>query len=192
MPLVVVLIALVLALGAAAPAAASPGSRCAGADDVPTAETVPQAVTALLCLVNEARVARGRVPVRWHPLLAYPELAFAQRMVAGRFFEHVAPDGTTLAQRLELYRVDEADVGEVLAWGGPRRATPRSALTMWLGSRVHRRVLLARRWRHGGIGLAMGAPVEHSGPAVTWAMAFGRPTPDLLRRVLEVLRRRGA
>jgi uncharacterized protein YkwD len=175
----------VLALAVAAPAA----SACPGADEVPTAQTLPRAAEAVLCLVNEARVARGRVPLRWHPLLAFPETAYAQRMVRGRFFEHVAPNGQTLAQRLRYYRVDEADVGEVLAWGGPNRVTPRSALTMWLGSRVHRRVLLARRWRDAGVGPAIGSPFGGRTPSVTWAMAFGQPTPDLARRAAELIQR---
>lgn len=179
--LVIALLALAVAVSGPAVAVA-----CPGADEVPTQATLQQAADAVLCLANEARVVRGRVALRSHPLLARPARNYARRMVRGRFFGHVAPDGVSLPRRLWRYRVDEADVGEVIAWGGPERVTPRSAITMWLGRREHRRILLARRWRHAGVGPALGTPFGVPGPSITWTMVFGQPTPGLDRRAAEL------
>ena len=39
---------------------------------------------------------------------------------------------------------------------------------------AHKSVMLDRRYRDAGVGLALGAPMEDMGDGVTLAMSFGR------------------
>ena len=48
--------------------------------------------------------------------------------------------------------------GEALAWGSGRQATPRGIVYAWMHSPPHRAVLLGRKYRDVGIGVALGSP----------------------------------
>ena len=64
--------------------------------------------------------------------------------------------------------------GEVLAWGSGRRATPAGAVAAWMRSTAHRRVLLARRYRDVGVGVAPGNPAgAGGGPSATYSAELG-------------------
>jgi uncharacterized protein YkwD len=173
----------VLAIGTAAFAlttAAPPAARasdCAGADIVPAADNLELAAEATVCLLNEERAAHGLPPLSRAPALDRASAAYSQRMVNEAFFAHVAPDGSTVVQRLlasgyasRLGR--DWITGENIAWGQGVEATPRSTVMNWMASDGHRRNILDDRYAEVGIGIALGAPVDaHRG--ATYTTDFG-------------------
>ena len=94
-------------------------------------------------------------------------------MVAGRFFSHTSPGGSTLHHRLRAAGYRGVAAGETLAWAEGRLAAPRAIVRSWMRSGPHRRVLLGR-YRHVGVGVALGSPFGRgmSGSA-TYAADFG-------------------
>jgi uncharacterized protein YkwD len=165
---------LVLAAAIAACALAAPASAladCPGADVVPDASSLTAAGQTTLCLLNEQRAAQGLRPLSEDSRLTSASAAYSQRMVAGQFFDHVAPDGSTLVQRLTGvgYISDDVDwiAGENIAWGQGDLSTPQSIVTAWMNSPGHRANILNGDFRQIGLGLAVGSPVD-----ATWGATY--------------------
>jgi hypothetical protein len=97
-------------------------------------------------------------------------------MVAEQFFDHVAPDGSTLVQRLTDvgYISDDVDwsAGENIAWGQGNLSTPRSIVAAWMNSAGHRANILNGEYTQIGLGLAAGSPVD-AGWGTTYTTDFG-------------------
>jgi uncharacterized protein YkwD len=162
-------VAALLSLGAASPARAA---SCPGADLMPTAGNLAQVADATHCLLNEQRAVRGLAPTRQNARLAQAGAAFSQRMVAERFFAHVAPDGEQLTSRLlragYIAASDEYMIGENLAWGQGDLATPRAIVTAWMNSPGHRANVLRPQYAEIGLGFVVGTPTDPSqGATVT-------------------------
>jgi uncharacterized protein YkwD len=100
-------------------------------------------------------------------------------MVRQRFFDHVSPGGSTLLRRVRrgtgyLQSVHAFALGENIAWGSGEYATPAETMDGWMHSSGHRHNILNRRFRHVGIGVALGAPEDAQGmPAATYTVDFG-------------------
>ena len=169
-----------LALPGAAQAQ-GPGSAdgCAGRTTVPTPETVAVTRAATLCLINEERASRGLGKLKPVPALESVASAYAKRMVRQRFFEHTAPDGSTFLTRIKRTTylrgaLRRWSVGENIAWGTGRLATPEGIVKAWMGSPGHRRNILNRSFHELGLGVALGAPqAGTSGSAATYVNEFG-------------------
>jgi uncharacterized protein YkwD len=178
---------LALALGAPGAAAAD----CPGADAVPAADNLPAIGQTTLCLVNEQRVAHGLRALRVNARLSSASAGYSKRMVAQAFFNHEAPDGTTLVQRLTsvgyLDGGDDWVVGENIGWGQGPLSTPRSMVDAWMNSAGHRRNILAADFAEIGLGLAMGTPVDATWGA-TYTTDFGRKPPKKAQRRRAVAR----
>ena len=178
-----------LALALAAPAAAA--ADCPGADAVPAADNLPAIGQTTLCLVNEQRGARGLRALRGNARLSSASVGYSQRMVAQAFFDHKAPDGTTLVQRLTsvgyLDGGDDWVVGENIGWGQGPLSTPRSMVNAWMNSSGHRRNILAADYAEIGLGLAMGTPADATWGA-TYTTDFGRKPPKKAKRRRAVAR----
>jgi uncharacterized protein YkwD len=162
-------VAALLSLGAASPAQAA---ACPGADLVPAAGNLAQVTEATHCLLNEQRAEHGLAPTRPNALLAQAGAGFSRRMVAERFFAHVAPDGEKLTTRLERARYITASdgfaVGENLAWGQGELSTPRALVTAWMNSPGHRANVLNGEYAELGLGFVLGTPSDPSqGATVT-------------------------
>jgi uncharacterized protein YkwD len=169
--------AAVAALLVAAPASATP---CRAADAMPTTATLGQARHATLCLLNQQRALHGLRPVRPNAELRRAAQAYSRTMVRHEFFAHVSPGGSTLLRRVRktpyLSRPFGWMLGENLAWGSGRLATPRRTMRAWMHSSHHRRNILTARFTEIGIGIALGAPVHWSVgmPAATYTTDFGK------------------
>jgi uncharacterized protein YkwD len=175
-------IALAAALASMALAApASALADCSGSDLVPDAGNLGAAGQATLCLVNAERAANGLRPVSEESRLSSASTAFSQRMVAEQFFDHVAPDGSTLVARLTAvgYISDDVDwsAGENIAWGQGDLATPRSIVAAWMASPGHRANILNGEYSQVGLGLAVGSPVD-AGWGATYTTDFGSVSGD--------------
>jgi uncharacterized protein YkwD len=184
---IVALALLALALGAPGVAAAD----CPGADAVPAADNLPAIGQTTLCLVNEQRSAHGIRALRVNARLSNASAGYSKRMVAQAFFDHEAPDGTTLVQRLTsvgyLDGGDDWVVGENIGWGQGPLSTPRAMVDAWMNSAGHRRNILAADFAEIGLGLAMGTPVDATWGA-TYTTDFGRKPPKKAKRRRAVAR----
>ncbi len=171
-----------IALALALPASASAATPCAGANLTPSSENVSQLRSATLCLLNRQRVRRGMKRLTESPGLRKAAQNYSQAMVAQSFFDHVSPGGSTLLSRVRtgtayLHDVGSWALGENIAWGTGELATPAQTMKGWMESPGHRRNILNRRFRHVGIGIALGAPVDEQGQAAaTYTTDFGYRT----------------
>lgn len=166
------------ALLAAAPAAA--GSPCAGADVAPSPETMAQSRAATLCLLNHIREAHGLHALRANLRLHEAAQRYSHAMVDHVFFDHVSPGGSTLVSRVRATAYLRPNtawmLGENIAWGTGRLATPAETVDAWMHSAGHRRNILTARFREIGIGIAVGAPVRAVAAgqaAATYTTDFG-------------------
>ena len=159
-------VAILIALG---PAPAPAATRCAGGSGAAAAARERAAV----CEINRVRRRHGLAAVERDARLARAASRHARAMVAGRFFSHTGPGASTLHGRLRAAGYDGVAAGETLAWGEGRLAAPGAIVRSWMRSGPHRRVLLGR-YRHVGVGVALGSPFGRamSGSA-TYAADFG-------------------
>jgi uncharacterized protein YkwD len=162
------------------PSGASAATPCADAGITPSKANTGQVRDATLCLLNQERTSRGLAPLKSNRLLLKVARRYSQLMVAERFFAHVSPGGSTLVKRVRkgtryLRGAHSWALGENIAWGSGRFATPANTVRAWMISPGHRRNILTPRFRHIGIGIATGAPfATHGLPAATYTTDFGR------------------
>jgi uncharacterized protein YkwD len=159
---------------AAAPADAQ--AACAHADSLPSQATVAQLRAATICLVNVERRQRGRRSLRANHGLTVAGQRHARDMVRKRYFSHSSRSGRDFQQRIVrtgYTRRGAALLGENLAWGTRRLATPRAVVRGWMNSPGHRANILRPKFRHIGIGVVKAAPTHAAGGA-TYAAEFGR------------------
>jgi uncharacterized protein YkwD len=166
-----------VALGAAdRPAARASQDGCANADLQPTDGNRDAIRDAVLCLHNEIR-ARNDLPLlRENLRLRRAAAGHSEDMIARRYFEHTAPGGVTMVDRILRARYARSDrgwaFGENLAWGTGRRATPRGVMQAWMASPGHRANVLRRGYRELGIGVVTGIP-SGGGNGATYTADFG-------------------
>ena len=164
---------------AAPPAATAAPPRCADADLIPAQDNLPVIRDATLCLLNRERTSRGLRKLTSSPQLRRSAQSFSVAMVRQSFFDHVSPGGSTLLSRVRrgtdyLAGAGNYALGENIAWGSGHYATPSETVAGWMQSAGHRRNILDRRFRHIGIGIAIGAPADAQGmPAATYTTDFG-------------------
>jgi uncharacterized protein YkwD len=174
-----VLPALALALVLALPAGAS-AAACKGGGLHPTARNMPAVRAATLCLLNRQRARHGLPKLRQHRVLRKVAARYSRQMVRQGFFAHVSPSGSTMVGRIRrtsyLKGVRAWSVGENLAWGAGRSATPARIVRAWMRSPGHRRNILDGSYREIGIGIVRGAPRRAGAAraAATYTTEFGR------------------
>ena len=169
--------AALLTLGLCVPAGAQ-AAECAGADLVPAADNAGVVSQATLCLLNQQRTAAGAAALTENGRLTRASTAYSRRMIAEAFFDHEAPDGTTLVERLARagYDVDAVPVvGENIGWGESTLATPRAMVQAWMASAGHRENLLSRDYTQIGLGIALGTPEGPDGATYTTDFGSGKP-----------------
>jgi uncharacterized protein YkwD len=104
--------------------------------------------------INALRRSHHLTPVRRSPGLARGAAFHAFSMARFGYFSHASRDGTPFAERIARFYPRRGfatwAVGENLLWSSPS-VTPERAVSLWLGSPRHRRVLLDPRWREVGV-----------------------------------------
>ena len=157
-------------------ARAAQDGDCAGADLVPAAGNVGAVRDAVLCLHNQVRARNGLPRLREDARLQRAAAGHSADMVERRYFDHTAPGGRGMVSRIlgaGYARPNEGwMLGENLAWGTGRLATPRAAMRAWMGSPSHRENILKRGYRELGVGVALAAPIR-SGQGATYTVDFG-------------------
>ena len=133
--------------------------------------------TALLCLINRARVRHGLAPVVASWRLGLAAQRHSEDMVVRGYFDHVSPDGDTLvtrARRVGYLRPGRSwELGEDIGWAHTPLTTARDMMTAWMNSPPHREVILDRAFRQLGVGIALGLPVDHATAGATFVLDFG-------------------
>lgn len=173
------LLGAVLALAVCVPAQAAPAAiaACPGADVTPSAQNVPTVLDATLCLLNGERADAGLAPLEQNGRLAAAALEHSRDMVGHSYFEHVALDGTSPADRIRATGYIPSDrawtVGENLAWGTGTLATPRNIVLAWMHSQGHRENILRPVFDEIGFGVVVGNPLRVDGLGATYATTFG-------------------
>jgi uncharacterized protein YkwD len=134
-----------------------------------------------LCLLNRERRKRHLHRLRFNHKLAVAGLRHARDMVDNQYFSHDAPSGQDFVQRiLDTDYVPASaswTLGENLAWGDRRMASPREIVRAWMASPGHRANILKPRFREIGIAIVIGAPVHGVASAATYATEFGVVSP---------------
>jgi uncharacterized protein YkwD len=168
----------VLALGAGAGGASARASGCPNAFRRATAIGMAAARAAVACEVNARRRAHGRRPLRWSGRLALAAERYSRDMVARHFFAHVSPRGATLDRRVRrtgyLRGARSWILGEDIGWVEDPGATARRIVREWMHSPPHRSVILDRRFRQIGVGVAGGVPDPSVGRGATFVLDLGR------------------
>ncbi len=154
--------------------------RCTDTGLLPSSTNLARIRAATLCLVNRERTKRGRRKLRSQATLAGVAARYAGQMVRERFFAHVSPSGSTMLHRIRRTpylrgNIARWSVGENLAWGTGRLATPAQTMQAWMDSPGHRSNILDRSYREIGIGVALGVPTD-DGDGATYVTEFGRRT----------------
>jgi uncharacterized protein YkwD len=150
-------------------------SACTGADLPPGTSVAPSAGTAVVCLVNVERTERRLAPLRDSAALRAAAGHYAGQMVAGGFFDHVSPTGSTLRARIAgvgYFKRTGYVLGENIAIGSGGLGAPSAIVAAWMASPGHRHNILAREFRDVGIGVASG--MAGGGVGATYVADFGR------------------
>ena len=153
--------ALIASLAIAAPAAA-----CAGANTQPSQLTVLEARTSAVCLINQRRKQNGLPKLSLSIRLQRAAQRHSNAMDIGNFFDHESPSGNDPISRIQdtgyLAGAASWAIGENIRWGSGSLGTPRVAVQEWMNSPSHRQIMLSRRYRQIGIGVAIGSPDGNS------------------------------
>jgi len=160
---------------ASAGAAAQAG--CTRAAAATKTDTLAQSNEAILCLINTERTRRGLRAVRLSAPLSSAALGHSTDMVARNYFDHVGSDGKTARQRVlssGYFNGGAGWVDEALALGWQARSSPKQLVRALMSSQSHRSILLNRRARDVGIGLAVGAPTMKVPGGATLTLDFSR------------------
>jgi uncharacterized protein YkwD len=169
----------VLAMLATAPSAMAERA-CPSANATPAKAAMRTMVRATLCTLNAQRESHGLRPLKLNKRLSKAARRHARDMVRRDYFAHDTLGGASFVDRIRqtgyLRDAQRWTVGENLAWGTHGNSAPRAITTMWMDSPGHRANILSPSFREVGIGLALGAPGEHGGPAATYATEFGAKT----------------
>jgi uncharacterized protein YkwD len=156
-------VALLAALGAVVPAAAT------GSTAIETLDTLD---TAIVARINVIRQAHGLPPMRASARLGRAAHRHSRAMGMYGFFAHESRDGTSYRQRIRRDYPQGGygvwSVGENLAFDS-EQISAADAVGMWMGSPPHRAALLSKTWREIGVSAlrVSSAPGIYEGDDVT-------------------------
>jgi uncharacterized protein YkwD len=106
-------------------------------------------------LLNEIRRQHKLPPFAFSAALRASAREHSSDMLARHYFEHNAPN-ETFDHRIRRH-LDSSLVGENIAWGTGRYATPEGLVKLWMHSPTHRHIILMRGLHRVGLGVAIGS-----------------------------------
>lgn len=150
--------------------AAGRGHGCRGAHVLPKHTNTSNAARATLCLIDQVRRRHHLRPLRANRTLWSIASKQSHDMVLGHYFGDDSLSGLTPFARVlgSAYgrRGNRLTVGQNIAWGTGREATPARIVHSWMASAPHREILLNPAYSDVGVGVGAGAPRSGmAGPA---------------------------
>jgi uncharacterized protein YkwD len=145
--------------------------------------------SAVVCLINRFR-SRGGLPwLHQQNQLDSAAQGHDNQMVADRYFGHGGIGGSSPASRISAAGFRWGAYGEAISTGFK---TPHQAVSAWLRSVVHCRILLSPLYRYIGIGVSsrsvagwtrrpgtwtadLALPIGWASPSRSWTLADGCP-----------------
>lgn len=103
--------------------------------------------------INGVRLKYGTRPLKSNEKLARVARAYSQQMANHRFFSHIGADGSTLLQRMQRNNIGFWTVGENLFMSVNIEQPVPAAVTGWLNSPGHKKVLLYPTFTETGVGI---------------------------------------
>ncbi len=125
-------------------------------------------------LLNDIRREHKLPPFRFSVALRSAAREHSADMLARHYFEHDSP-GETFDHRIRRH-LDSSLVGENIAWGTGRYATPAGLVKLWMTSPEHRHIILMRGLHRIGLGVAIGASPAARTPR--WRRPTSPPEPS--------------
>lgn len=179
LPLVPALVAcalLVLAILLGPGAASGEAAACRGGDVPAYKLNAKVARKTTLCLLNKERRSHGMGALHIDSRQQEAAAKHTRAMIRTRCFDHECPGERDLVGRIiatgYLPCLCTWGVGENIAWGGGRLASPRKIVSAWMHSAPHRANILNRSFDEVGIGIGRGSPTGMRG-AATFTTDFG-------------------
>ena len=105
-------------------------------------------------LLNDIRRDHKLPAFRFSVALRSAAREHSADMLARNYFEHNSPS-ETFDHRIRRH-LDSSLVGENIAWGTGRYATPAGIVRLWMNSPQHKRIILMRGLHRIGLGVAVG------------------------------------
>jgi uncharacterized protein YkwD len=136
---------------------------------VAAAMTVSQAEQAMVSALNADRATAGIVAARVDSRLMSIARARSTDMATKHYFSHTQPDGRTVFKILTAQRITWYNAGEIIAWNTwPELGdSVNVANSGWMGSSVHRAIIMSASFNYVGVGLA----IDGSGKKL-WTAVF--------------------
>lgn len=131
---------------------------CPNADEPPTEASKGEMRRAVACLIKRERARKDRRKVDPNRALKRVAQKHTKKMVESNCFDHRCKGEGSLESRIE--RSGYVGPGDRYGYGeitGCAR-DPRTMVEEWMATRVARKTILERRFRHVGIGVVKGAP----------------------------------
>jgi uncharacterized protein YkwD len=159
-------------------AGVAPATRCGNTLLVPSASNLGAVDAATICLVNQARRADGVGALTENTRLDRAAVLHSQDMVSADYFDHVAPDGSTMEQRVLAAgyspRAPGGEIAENIAAATGSAATPAATVASWMRSPGHRANILDPDFTRTGVGATDAVPDLLSGASgATYTEDFG-------------------
>jgi len=159
-------------------AAGTASAACANAAADPQSVSEPTVEAVTLCLLNDERRQVGRRALRPNAKLAVAADRHAEDMGEQGYFAHDSLDGRSFLERIKAAgylsgRPASWTVGENIAWGSGRMATPSEIVAAWMDSPGHKRNILSSDFREIGFGLATGGAAGSMPARTIYATEFG-------------------
>lgn len=151
----------------AAPTTGAPTSRTAPPRRTTAPPTFTSVEASVVALVNKERAKAGCPAVTADNRLALAARRHSADMAARGYFSHDAPDGTTMADRVNQTGYRWSALGENIAKGQPTAA---EVMRAWMTSPGHQANIVNCGYRHIGVGLAYDA--RHT---PLWTQDFATP-----------------
>jgi uncharacterized protein YkwD len=118
-------------------------------------------------LLNDIRREHNLAPFTLSTALRASAREHSSDMLARQYFEHDSPD-EAFDHRIRRH-LDSSLVGENIAWGTGRYATPQGLVKLWMQSPTHRHIILMRGLHRVGLGVAVGSFSGNSNAAMATA-----------------------
>jgi uncharacterized protein YkwD len=105
-------------------------------------------------MINAVRVKNRLPPLAWDGDLCRAARAHSENMGRRNFFDHEAPDGTSLLDRINAIGITWRSIGENIAYNQGQVDPVRVAVEQWVQSPQHLSNILRAKYTHTAVGVA--------------------------------------